>query len=186
MLKNIFLGFLPWILYFTLLGKAPSQLHFAITVAAITAIVLELKSLKKGFILSWGTLIFFVFLYIAVVILKNAWIAQHEWIFSNGMLSLIAFGSLAIQCPFTLQYAREQVPEEKWQHPVFIRINFILTTAWGFAFLLSLGLHIIRHYFPSEPAWLAETLSYLPSILAIWITSWFPNWYRQLQNNKTS
>ncbi len=183
MLKNILRGFLPWILYFILIGKTPAQLNLAISVAAATTILLEIKSLKKGFILSWGTLIFFIFLYVAVVVMKNQWIAQYEWVFSNGTLALIAWGSLAIRCPFTIQYAKEQVPEEKWQHPTFIKINVILTAVWGCVFLIGLGLHILRFYFPSAPASLAEVISYLPSIFGIWFTSWFPNWYRQKQIN---
>lgn len=186
MLKNILLSFLPWILYFALLGKTPEQLNTAIIVAAITAIFLERKNLKKGYILSWGTLVFFIFLFLAVVIFKNAWVAQYQWIFSNGMLILIAWGSLIIRCPFTIQYAKEQVAPEKWQHPLFIRINMILTAVWGCMFLIGLALHIVRFYFPTESSSLAEIISYFPGIFAIWFTSWFPSWYRARQMNITN
>lgn len=60
MLKNIIQNFLPWILFFILAGSTQQQLNIAIIIAATTSIVFEYKALKKGFILSWGTLIFFI------------------------------------------------------------------------------------------------------------------------------
>src|SRR5262245_4123438 len=42
-------------------------------------------------------------------------------------LLLIVLVSLALRQPFTLQYAREQVPAELWGSPRFIRANYIIT-----------------------------------------------------------
>ena len=177
MFKNLLQSFLPWILYFVFVGPTQHQLTVAISIAAITAIFFELNGLKKGFILSWGTLLFFIFLFIAVVIFHHVWIAQHEWVFSNGTLALIAFGSLAIGKPFTLQYAKEQVTEEKWHHPLFIKINVILTSMWGIVFLTALALH-----FTNIHGW----ITYLPSIFGVWFTVKFPTWYRKQTASRNS
>ena len=44
-----------------------------------------------------------------------------------GLLLIIQ----AIGKPFTLQYARERVPEERWKSPRFARINFVITSVWA-------------------------------------------------------
>lgn len=178
MLKDIIQSFLPWILYFALVGQTQQQLDTAVITAAITAIFFELKGLKKGFILSWGTLAFFIFMLITVVIMKNAWIAQYSWIFSNGALALIAWISILVRQPFTIQYAKEQVSADKWQHPIFLKINYLLTMVWGVIFLIHIFLHIIKIYYPLFNGWLFECISYIPSIFGIWFTVWFPKWYK--------
>lgn len=178
-MQDIIKNFLPWILYFFIAGKTQESLNFAIEVAAITSILFELKYLKAGFVLSWGTLIFFVFMFIAVVILNNQWIAKHAWVFSNGTLALIAWISIIIRKPFTLQYAKQQVPSDQWQHPIFMKINYILSSVWGLCFLVSIFLHLIKIYYFSFPAWIYESLSDLSIFFAIWFSSWFPKWYRE-------
>jgi len=107
---------------------------------------------------------------IAVTLLRNQWVAKHAWLFSNGTLAFIAWFSIAIRCPFTIQYAKEQVSQDKWQHPLFLKINYLLSGVWGFIFLAGLGFHVMSNYYPA--------LSYFPSLLGIWFTTWFPNWYR--------
>ncbi|WP_375470455.1 hypothetical protein [uncultured Nostoc sp.] len=38
---------------------------------------------------------------------------------------------------FPIQYAHEQITQEHWNSPIFIRVNQILTLTWGIAFALS-------------------------------------------------
>ncbi len=178
MLKEIVQSFLPWILFFILTGSTQQQLDTAIIVAAVASIIFEFNALKKGFILSWGTLIFFLFMFVAVIVLRNQWVSKFSWVFSNGALAAIAWTSILIRKPFTIQYAREQVSQDKWQHPLFLKINYLLTTVWGLIFLIGIGLHIIRFYEPSFSGWVYEIISYAPSILGIWFTIWFPTWYK--------
>lgn len=136
MLKDIVCSFLPWILYFVLLGHSQEQIDIAVIIAGIASIIFEFKRLKKGFILSLGTLAFFICMFIAVVLFKNQWIAKQAWIFSNGTLAVIAWISILLKQPFTIQYAKLQVTKDKWNHPIFFRINYTLTAMWGSVFYL--------------------------------------------------
>lgn len=172
-------SFLPWILYFVLAGNSQAKLDLAIVAALIAFLIFDLKSLRKNFILSWGTLLFFVFMLITVVLMKNHWIALHAWVFSNGTLALIAWVSLFIGKPFTEQYAREQVEAKYWQTPTFININRILTAVWGSVFVFCVLVHVLKIYYPTSPNWIYETLSDGSTVMAIWFTTWFPKWYRQ-------
>jgi hypothetical protein len=178
MLKDIIRSFLPWILYFVLLGNTQAQLDVAIIVAAATSIIFEFKGLKKGFILNWGTLAFFLFMLIAVVLFRNQWTAKQAWIFSNSTLALIAWISILIRQPFTIQYAKLQVSKDKWNHPIFLKINYILTSVWGCIFLFNLMIHVLKVFYPTVNGWFYESTTYSASIFGILFTAWFPNWYK--------
>lgn len=179
MLINIVQSFLPWILYFSLLGPTQSQMSMALGVAAVTSIVFELNALKKGFVLSWGTLIFFIFMLVVVVILKSQLAVKYAWVISHTGLAFIAWTSILLRRPFTIQYAKARVSKDKWGHSLFLEINYILTSIWGVVFLLGLGLSILRLYNPEFSGWSFELISYLPSIFGVWVTTWFPDWYRE-------
>ena len=175
---DILKGFLPWILFFVLMGSNQTQMDIAIITAAITAVFLEIEFLKKGFILSWGTLIFFLFMTITVVIFRMDAIIQYASVLSHAVLASIAAVSLLVRKPFTIQYAKLEVDKVKWETLVFIRINYILTTIWLIIFLIGLVLSIVSLNVPSLDNWVFNAVTYLPSICGIWITSWFPGWYR--------
>jgi hypothetical protein len=177
-IKSLFQSFLPWILYFVLVGSTQKELDIAISVAAFTSIAFEMRSLRKGYVLSWGTLIFFTFLFISVVIFRSSLIAKYEWVLSNSTLALIAWVSIIIKRPFTIQYVKEQVSSEHWNSSLFIRINYILSAIWGFLFLINLSLNILHIYLPMFNGWIYELSTYIPSIVGVWVTSWFPDWYK--------
>lgn len=181
---DIIKSILPWILYAILPGKTLNELKFSLTIAAIASLIFEYPYLKKGFVLSWGTLFFFSFMFIAVVLFQHEWIAKHAWIFSNGTLALIAWISILLRQPFTIQYAKERVASDKWQHPIFIKINNILSATWGFIFLYAFILNILRVYFPSLMHWSLELSTYVLTGFGIWFSAWFPDWYKHYLLNK--
>jgi magnesium-transporting ATPase (P-type) len=178
MLISLIQCFLPWILYFILVGPTQHQLDLAIWVAAFTSIAFEIRNLKRGYLLSWATLVFFIFLIIAVVIFRSGFVTKYEWVFSNGALAAIALFSIFIRKPFTIQYAKEEVEEKYWDSPIFIKINYILTAVWCLSFFISLGLNILKFYIPNFNGWGYQVSTYLPTIAAIWFTGWFPDWYK--------
>lgn len=101
----------------------------------------------------------------------------------NITLACVALGSLAIGKPFTLQYARAEVAKDKWQNPVFIFINQVLTFAWGMSFLFNLCINIIHKIYPFSS--LVISLLVNGSTLgALFFTIWFPKWYRNNVKNK--
>ncbi len=61
----------------------------------------------------------------------SSWVATHSFLIANSALAIIVIISMAIGKPFTLQYAREQVAREHWRNPVFLKINWVLTTIWA-------------------------------------------------------
>jgi hypothetical protein len=55
---------------------------------------------------------------------------------ASGALGLIACASLALGKPFTLGIARQSVPREVWEHPLFYRVNVIITSVWAASFVV--------------------------------------------------
>ena len=58
MLK-ILLGFLPWILFGIMAGPSLTRLEMALAVSLAATVALGFKQLRKGFFLTWGSLLFF-------------------------------------------------------------------------------------------------------------------------------
>jgi len=51
-----------------------------------------------------------------------------------GVFAAVAWTTLAAGLPFTIQYARESVPREAWNSPLFVHINTTLTVMWATIF----------------------------------------------------
>ncbi|MEV8615028.1 hypothetical protein AB0383_45240 [Amycolatopsis sp. NPDC051373] len=68
---------------------------------------------------------------------------------SDAWLALTAWGSVLIRRPFTLGIARTMAPREVWDHPLFRRINVVITTVWAASFTASaLAGGLLLHYAP--------------------------------------
>lgn len=176
---KILLGFLPWILYLVLVGSTRQQHETAILSALIATLVLDFPELRKGFVLSWGTIIFFTGLLAATFFSPSNWLEIHAYLLANSALATIAWVSLIINLPFTLQYARERVPEKFWHTLLFIRINRIITGAWALAFSCTGLLNMLNIYGFISGGWLYQASTYIPGFIAIFFTSHFPDWYKQ-------
>lgn len=176
----IFLGFLPWIAYFLLSGDSRSSHLLAMSIALLMMVVLDRKALKKGFILVWGGTVFFSSLLIISLCTSTLWFSANAGLLGNIALMLITWFSLIIGKPFTLQYAREETDPKAWDSPLFWHINIVLTGVWGLSFTLLTSMSLLRRYFDIPDNMLYQTLTYLPSILAIIFTKHFPT-YSQKQ-----
>ncbi len=143
----ILVGFSPWILFGILAGHSLIAIDIAIILSLISAILFNYKELKKGFILSWGTLLFFIFAFVMIVILKNIWVISHLGLLVNSMLVIISAGSIVVGKPFTEQYAKEKTPQAVWEMPAFKRKNLLITLIWSVLFSVNL---LISIFLPSK------------------------------------
>lgn len=138
----LILGFLPWMLFLFLAGHTMLSLKIAIVISLVASVTLGFGDLKQGFILSWGTCIFFSICLIMIDFLNNEWMAMEMDLVSNLALAVIMWFTVVIGKPFALQYARRSLPKEHWNDVNFIRGCRFITVAWAclmtFAALLSL------------------------------------------------
>ena len=172
-LFKILLGFLPWILFGIIAGPSLTSLETALAVALAATLALGVKQLRKGYFLTWGSLLFFLVSFILVAFLKNLWVAEHMDLLARGSLAVIAWGSIIAGRPFTLQYARESVPEAYWQTPEFIYTGYFISIVWGIIFLIALGASLFRPYLDQMASWLYHLLATGSMFLGIIFTQWY-------------
>ncbi len=143
---SILLGFLPWIAFGVISGPSLWRLNASIIVALALVLVMGYKQLAKGFILTWGSLLFFSVLLVMVVLYRNLWVINNLDILAQGTLAAIAWLSIFLGKPFVLQYALETVPPERQASPVFYRTCRTLAVIWGVVFLISTGMSAGKIY----------------------------------------
>jgi hypothetical protein len=134
---GILLGFAPFIL-FALLTNISVSLALWVAFAAAFAIgIRDFAHTRILRVLDVGSTILFGLLALYAGFIQPSLSVQAVRLVVDCGLLLIAATSMAIRNPFTLQYAREQTPQEFWNTPVFIRTNYIITAVWTLAFLVT-------------------------------------------------
>ncbi len=179
-LKTIFdilFSFIPWIAFSLLIrtNSVTSEI-IAAQAAIFLTLVINFNKLRKGFILDWGTLLFFCGLTIELSLNPNMPYLQDSNIISNLAITLIVFISWAIGKPFTLQYAKQTTPSFIWQTPAFLQVNNTITLAWGMVFLIITLLQLA-----TKQALINNTLSIIIEIalyiFVIKFTQYYPQFY---------
>ncbi|MEI7983928.1 MAG: hypothetical protein WCI71_19940 [Bacteroidota bacterium] len=109
-LGGLILGFLPWLLFLFLSGHTLASLERATVISLIACLAFGFRELKRGFILAWGTLLFFSMCVIMVNLLHVIWVARYMDLLSNAALACVMWLTLLVGKPFVLQYARRDLP----------------------------------------------------------------------------
>ncbi len=165
--------FFPWIISGLIAAFFPSYGYLS----ALTFALLSFSQLRKGFILEWSSLIFFGVNYFNDQFLKTPWITEHISILSSLFFALVAFISLLVRQPFTLQYAKHEVEEKFWDSPLFMRVNTILTAGLGIIFLCVTLVNLYRHFHPGLlNGWMVWGAAFAMKLLFI---KTFPPWYKK-------
>lgn len=143
-LSVLLLGFTPWLLFLFLAGHSMSSLKIAIIISLLAALVFGFGDLKRGFILTWGTLIFFCFCAVFVNIFNVTWVATYMDLLSKTILATIMWLTILMGKPFALQYAQKDAPKERWGDQKFIQGCRFISLTWAYLMSLSVGLSILR------------------------------------------
>jgi hypothetical protein len=172
---SVILGFAPFIAFFAL-SSLISPLAGLAAAFAISLIMtgLNWKRGKSFKILDVGSLVLFGSITLIILVVAPDWSIGEVGLAVNGGLTLISLLSLVIGRPFTLQYAKEQIPKQYWNTPLFIRTNQLITIVWTLAFAISTGATAASIYLPRIPHWLDITVAIAGLAVAIWFTRWYP------------
>jgi carotenoid cleavage dioxygenase len=125
--NSLLISFIPWIFF----GIFSSSIFFGSLGALALMILLNFEKLKKGFILPWGSIILFAFLPLNALLHLIPLSSIGTYRLINSTLALIAVFSLLIKRPFTIQYARLETDPSQWHEPLFLKVNYILTSIWA-------------------------------------------------------
>lgn len=157
---------------------SPSTWKYAALAALIAALVLNVPDLRRGSfkILEAASLVFFAVLFVLGLAVDRQdllWLETYAQTLANGVIAVVALGSLAFT-PFTEQYARESVPRQYWDTPLFRRTNRILTAMWGGVFLVTALLGLLALHVRSGSDWLNWVIPIALLVAAIRFTKWYP------------
>jgi positive regulator of sigma E activity len=136
---NYLRGFIPWIAFAVVSGFS---WQWAAALGLVGSVGLLIQARAKRIpldsqILEVSTLIYFAALTALSLSQPHSGLHQFTGAMSMGWLALTAFGGLALRRPFTLGIAKLQTPKELWNTSVFKRINYVITSVWALAFLIT-------------------------------------------------
>jgi hypothetical protein len=153
-LIKFLLGFIPWLLFLFLSGHTLASLERSIIICLLASLIFSFEQLRKGFILQWGTLLFFIACTITVNFMNLIFVAKNMGIISNGFLASIIWITILVGKPFTLQYAKAELPKERWDDPALIRSCRFIAIVWALLLTLSALLAYFRILNPTlYPNW---------------------------------
>lgn len=168
---KLLLAFSPWIAFWIISGgHSMGWLQTGICVAAVLVLVMGITRLHRGLIL-WAGVVFFVFALVWVVFLKNSWVIHHLGILASGTLFMATLLSIVIGHPFTEEYAREHVPKELWDSPVFIRGCYTVTGTWGIIFLVNTLVNVVKPHYPELSEWFFRGVELIVLISGVLFTT---------------
>jgi len=147
-IAKFILGFSPWILFLFLPTDGWDPLRRAVVICLAVSVFFALKALRKGFVLQWATLIFFLFCAILLYGFKCVWLAKHMGIIANSFLDGVIWFTVLIGQPFTLQYARADLPKEQWFDESLIRGCRFIAIFWGTLLLVPTAFNAFRLFYP--------------------------------------
>ncbi|MDX3538645.1 hypothetical protein PV721_30745 [Streptomyces sp. MB09-01] len=182
-LDNPVVGMAPWIVFSLLVGPGRFEIAVGIALAAAVTLVVVSRLVNRGS--SWKLLevadvVFFAALTVIGALASEGtlrWLETYAGEVANITLAVIAFGSMAVRMPFTIQYAREQVDPALWHTPAFVRTNYVITAVWGLAFLVAAVAGAYGDLVLHNPdnIWTGWIIQILAIVAALRFTVWYPD-----------
>jgi hypothetical protein len=177
---KILISISPFIVFFALMRLASpvAGLGGALVTSALLCLRMwrRRESVK---ILEVGSLVLFALLVAYTLVAAPAWtVATVRLAVVSGLLAIVLV-SLAINRPFTLQYARERVPSEFWGSPVFLAVNRRISLVWAASFAVLVAADAAAEWIPSIPIQVDVVTSIAAFAAALWFTSWYPERIRR-------
>jgi len=172
---SVLIGLSPFIVFFVLmrLVSPVAGLTGALTTSALLGLRMWLRreSIK---ILEVGSFVLFGALTVYTLVAAPRWtVATVRLAVDTGLFSIVLV-SLAIGRPFTLQYARERVPEQFWDSPIFMAVNRAISWVWAGSFAVHAAADAAAEFVPAIPLAVEIGASVVALAAAIWFTRWYP------------
>jgi hypothetical protein len=173
---HLLLAFAPFVVFALLslvLGNV-AALALAATVSAGLIVHNYLKPASAK-ILEVGTFVLFAGLGIYCWTSGSALSLVAVKLLVDLGLFAIALGSMLVGQPFTIQYAKEQVPQDLWSSPAFRRMNYVITGVWSLAFLVICLAEAAIILLPELPPRIGIAAVIGALVAAAKFTGWYPD-----------
>jgi hypothetical protein len=174
-------GLAPWILMAVVNG--PGRLEEAATAALGLSLLTLWVGTRRGVpvhLLEAFTVGYFGVLAALGLVAPAStieWLQMWAGEVSNIALAVFAIVTLAIRRPFTLAYAKGTAPPEYWDSPLFLRINYVISSVWAGVFLFSalLGAYADAVLRDNDNFWTGWILPIGAIIFAASFTEFYPD-----------
>jgi hypothetical protein len=177
---NILLGFAPYIAFFLFMQAV--SIDLGLWAALIVAVLNAGRNWARSGspkVLELGTVLLFAALAVFTSAAHWKWTVMAVRLAVDAGLLAIVLASLAAGRPFTLQYARERVPEQYWHAPLFLNINRRIAWAWAGAFAAMVATHAAVVFVPAVPFWVDIVVTVAALAAAFRFTAWYPGHARK-------
>ncbi|KJK43930.1 hypothetical protein ACFCYM_35160 [Streptomyces sp. NPDC056254] len=182
-LDNPVVGMAPWIVFSLLVGPGRFELAVGLALAAAVTLIAVGHLVHRGSswkLLELADVVFFASMAVIGALADEGtlrWLETYAGEVANIALTVIAFGSMAVGMPFTIQYAREQVDPSLWHTRGFLRTNYMITGAWGIAFLIAAAAGAYGDLVLHNPdnIWTGWIIQILAIVAAVKFTVWYPD-----------
>ena len=138
------MAFLPWVVF----GFASGFNHWRIATGGGLILCLVYLALlrRRGIsikLIDWTTLTIFVIGAFLMFVVRSTMFPVYSAVIIWSCFAIAAWSSVLVGRPFTTAYARENAPPEFWEHPVFIRLNLLMTLVWCGLMTVNIGFAVI-------------------------------------------
>ena len=140
----LMLGFVPWLLFLLVSGHTLASLERATIICLVASLTFGFGELRRGYILQWGTVVFFGACVVLVNLLEIIWVASYMDLLANSVLAGIMWLTILVGKPFALQYAQRDLPKERWNDPKVVQACRFITLVWACLMSLSVIVSVIR------------------------------------------
>jgi hypothetical protein len=172
---NTLLGFAPYIAFYVALQLVAVETTLWIA-AVVALLVTGWNWARSGSpkVLEIGSVVVFAALAAFTAAVHWPWTLIAVRLAVDSGLLLIVLFSLAVDRPFTLQYARERAPREVWNTPLFLSINRRITWVWAAAFAALVAVHAAVVFVPGTPHWVDTAVTIAALFGAFRFTARYP------------
>jgi hypothetical protein len=131
-------SFAPWIAFAVV---PASQWKWAALFALVISIVGITRQARAGLpfdaqIIEAGSAVYFAGLTALAFADPKTPLHSYTACLASGALGLIALASIAVRKPFTLGIAKQTMPPQVWDNPLFYRVNVIISSVWAASFVV--------------------------------------------------
>ena len=178
---KLILGVLPWFLFLFLPTGSWNRLVGAVVICLAASVLFSWKMLRKGFVLQWATVAFFLFCALSLYGFRWVWLADHMSIIANGFLDGVIWFTVLTGKPFTLQYARAELPQEQWNDEGLIHSCRVIAIFWGMLLLVPIAFEAFRLFSPHA---FPDRFSLDVSLSCIAIGTGYTTFYKHLKRRQ--
>jgi hypothetical protein len=140
------LGFISWLVY-GYFAESSQWIEAALAGLAISLFILAMQYRRQSVkTMDCTSTAYFAFIALTASAGATPLIQHYHLPFVWGVFAAVAWVTILLGSPFTIEYAREQAPREVWTHPLFRRMNFQMTAVWALIFTMGAMLGVLSLY----------------------------------------